>query len=174
MDVENKATVMSVKMDIGGTIFRISEASLHKFPDTLLGSLSKSSEYYNDTDGSYNFDRNPEYFNFVLDLYRTGSLHMPHNVCGKAFQNELEFWKIPYKYLGECCLSEFFKYENDMASMKYINHSFDQLDYTDEECIGSRYKWCMRKLWLTLDQPLSSWSARVITYFCFHYLTIIV
>ncbi|KAK3083727.1 hypothetical protein FSP39_002099 [Pinctada imbricata] len=153
-----------IKLDVGGTLFVISKTSLEKYPDTLLGKLLPTSDNYDENTNTYFFDRNPEYFNHILDLYRTGSLHMPHHVCGNSFQKEMEFWCILPRYVGDCCLNEYFKYENDQNSMTYINHSFDQLDYTDEECKRSAFKRTMRKLWLTLDQPLSSIAARIFNY----------
>ena len=131
------------------------------FPDTLLGSLSHSSEYYEEETKSYYFDRNPNLFNKILDLYRIGNIHISADICGATLREELDFWQIPPTLIGECCLQYYFKYDDDIAVLNKLRRNFDDLDYKEEECAKSRFKRCLRFIWRTMDQPLSSIYGRV-------------
>lgn len=64
-----------VYLNVGGTLYVISRYSLLRYPYTRLGKLAqnKKRELY--------FDRNPKLMSYILDLYRTGELHVPRNCC---------------------------------------------------------------------------------------------
>ena len=49
------------------------------------------------------FNRNPLLFDSILDAYRRGTVHFPHDVCSSFVQEELEYWGIPETCLAPCC-----------------------------------------------------------------------
>ena len=59
---------------------------------TLL-SVSVGAEFF--------FDRNWHSFNSILDIYRTGVLHLNTDMCALVLQKDLEYWQIDELILGE-------------------------------------------------------------------------
>jgi hypothetical protein len=60
---------------VGCTLFTINKSTVQRYPETLLGSMSKSLEYYNKDHDCFYFDRNPELFNTILDFYRNCNIN---------------------------------------------------------------------------------------------------
>ena len=85
-------------INVGGTIFVTLKSSLRIYPHTLLGSIAESDPSYDPSKKEYFFDRNPFIFNFILDLYRKGEVHFPHDICGPTIKSELHFWEIDDRY----------------------------------------------------------------------------
>ena len=151
------------KLNVGGSIFEIPKECLMRYPDTLLGTLSKDSAAYDPITESFFFNRNPEIFNNVLDLYRTDSLHLPSGTCSGVIRRELAFWKIPLDKLCQCCQQSYFRYERELAFINILKKTFDEndLNYDNEEIQRSRFKFVLSRIWLFFDQPKSSIYARV-------------
>ena len=42
----------------------------------------------------YFFDRNPDIFPTILNIYRTGQFHMKEGGCALVLQKDLEYWII--------------------------------------------------------------------------------
>ena len=83
-----RITMQRISFNIGGIRFETEEATLRKFPESRL-----AQEYSGVNEIFY--DRNPYIFSFILDCYRYGSLHLPHDICSTYLQAEVEFWRIP-------------------------------------------------------------------------------
>ena len=47
------------------------------------------------------FDRNWHSFNSILDIYRTGVLHLNTDLCALVLQKDLEYWQIDELILGK-------------------------------------------------------------------------
>ena len=73
--------------DVGGERFQCSRKNILKYPNTRLGKLVSSDnieeilqlcdEYNPGHPPEYFFDRNPENFPSVLEMYRSGKFHIP-------------------------------------------------------------------------------------------------
>lgn len=149
-----------ISINVGGTQFLTTWGTLRKHPETLLGSLSTSSKYYNHEKKYFFFDRNPDNFNTILDYYRNGEIHLPTQVCGWIWKQEFLFWGIPEKDIAECCFSTFIKYDNDKKVVDYITND----SYCSKENMSqskSPYSRFRERLWLFLEDPTSSSAARV-------------
>jgi hypothetical protein len=46
------------------------------------------------------FDRNWHSFNSILDIYRTGVLHLNTDMCALVLQKDLDYWQIDELILG--------------------------------------------------------------------------
>lgn len=114
-----------IKLDVGGTLFVTTEKTLASIPDTRLSALSTSSVEYNKETNSYFFDRSPELFNWVLDYYRTGELHLPKGVCGAAIRNEMEYWQIGSGSIADCCVSNLFNFEDELEVCNNLKKQFE-------------------------------------------------
>ena len=94
----------SCTLNVGGQLFKTTVDTLKSLPDTRLGRLAREETLTtNQQDVELFFDRNPEIVNSLLDLYRTGELHLPKHLCGLTIKRELEFWEIPPEAVRECC-----------------------------------------------------------------------
>ncbi|XP_061179183.1 potassium voltage-gated channel subfamily C member 3-like [Saccostrea echinata] len=149
----------TVLLNIGGSIFQTTFETLEKIPGTKLSCLKRDISVKTSR-ASFYFDRNPDVFNSILDLYRTGELHFPSNICGATIRNELEFWEIDKSYLSECCLKALYKHENDMCILQEIKNleKYKVLDVPKEESRKGCWRNC---IWKTLQYPASSRKASV-------------
>ena len=48
------------------------------------------------------FDRNPENFPTILNIYRTGQFHMKEGGCAIVLQKDLEYWIIGIVICSPC------------------------------------------------------------------------
>lgn len=150
-----------VQINVGGTLFITKWSTLHKHRNTLLGSLSNTSEFYSKKKQYFYFDRNPDYFNIILDFYRNGHIHFPTHVCGWIWKQELQFWRISETEISECCYPTYVKYDKNRAVTEYIKNAF--IVYTAE--YQTKAVSCLtgitQRIWLFLEEPTSSLAARV-------------
>lgn len=151
-----------IELNVGGTIFLTTFQTLSKIQETRLSSLKKDITVQN-CPTKFFFDRNPEIFNSILDLYRSGELHFPSNFCGATIRNELEFWEIDKKYVSECCLASLYRHDDDIEILKEIKNlqNGKSLDIPKEECREGCWRDC---LWKVLQYPATSRKASVSLY----------
>ncbi len=74
--------------------------TLAKIPESRLSKLASNDAAYDTTLGAYVFERNSAIFSHILSAYTHGSLHLPHDICIAAVQEELNFWMIPTDLLS--------------------------------------------------------------------------
>ena len=75
-----------VVLNIGGLRFQTFRSTLARHKDTLLEQLSEDDTRYDADNCEYFFDRSPYLFQFILDYYRLGTLHFPHDICGPRIE----------------------------------------------------------------------------------------
>ncbi|XP_063448536.1 potassium voltage-gated channel protein Shaw-like [Mytilus trossulus] len=154
-----------IHINVGGTLFETKWSTLQRHCDTLLGSLTTTSEYYNKDKKQFFFDRNPELFNTILDFYRNGELHFPTHICGWNWKQELEFWRISVTDISECCYPKYIKYEKDQNLVNYIKNAFivRTAEYQTHKvsCLAG----IKQRIWLFLEEPTSSIAAKIFSIF---------
>ncbi|PVD31533.1 hypothetical protein C0Q70_06946 [Pomacea canaliculata] len=132
--------------------------SLNRLPETKLGKLSKSGVFSNASE--LFFDRNPKVMHGILDLYRTGELHLPNNLCSTLIRKELEFWEVPEELISECCWKT---YQSSKTSKCIIDH----IDLSLSDPYGLAHQDAHHlfplstRLWLALEHPNHSLKAKV-------------
>lgn len=133
-----------VIINVSGLRYETYEETLENYPETLLGSPTRRSEYYNPTFGEYVFARDKQSFDAILFFYQSrGILAKPGDVSEETFLEEIEFYGLRSKYYTES-----------------IDHLPDLQEDGEEEILPhSPHK---RKLWLLFEYPRSSTTARVL------------
>jgi len=85
-----------VTLDVGGKNFRLLRETIMKYPHSTLAQVLTGKDTHNliKVDNSYFFDRNPHYFEVVLDFMRNGKLIKPDKLSAELLNEELKFWKL--------------------------------------------------------------------------------
>ena len=121
-----------IRLNIGGQIFETYKSTLRLIIESRLANLTETNSDYDEIKKvsfltifhrsfditsycfffnlkEYFFDRDPNSFIAILNYFRTGHLHTPHNVCGNLFYGELEFWGIDEREIQPCCWTGYSK-----------------------------------------------------------------
>ncbi|XP_064648574.1 potassium voltage-gated channel protein Shaw-like isoform X2 [Lineus longissimus] len=157
-----------VRINVGGTIFMTSRKTLKTFPGTKLDQLGTNCGEYDEKSDSYFFDRNPVLFNYVLDCYRSGRFHFPSYLCGDSVMEELCFWGLDDNVIANCCLKSYDDYEERRHTLEaiYKTSNCDMRQKARTEMLDNTGLRRMRyQLWLFLEYPNSSTSAKVWSFF---------
>ncbi|XP_046560086.1 potassium voltage-gated channel protein Shaw-like [Haliotis rubra] len=155
---EKGMTKQRIKLCVGGFSFTTSTEVLSRFPETKLGKISQSSPYYDRTCDVYSFDRDPNVFSCILNMYRTSELHLPSNICGNAIRRELEFWEIPETQISECCWIIMFQVDQGEEISQDLAANFEKSTNVETESPCGRFR---DSLWKCLDQPNYSRIAKI-------------
>ena len=109
--VSNLTFFRAMVLDVGGRRHKVLESNFNIYPNTRLGKLIHArteDEILNLCDGykagdipEFFFDRNWHSFNSILDIYRTGVLHLNTDLCALVLQKDLEYWQIDELILGK-------------------------------------------------------------------------
>ena len=114
------------------------------------------------------FNRNPEDFDLVLDVYRIGKLHRAKHMCALNLPSYLEYWGFDESYLSACCSIDHY-YQKHMSEMK-IDVEDPTMDRAvrvvkDDHIIKMYLQKLRVNLWELTEYPDSSAQARVRHYF---------
>lgn len=149
-----------VVIDVGGRRFATNVSTLLNVPNTRLARLvdyrqrsvpRQPAEFF--------FDRNCFLFEYILDFYRTGELHLPQNRCGKALKTELNFWGLTEADIASCCWKAFTDSTDQVSTQEKIEKEFDAL--CEKRCLSKLDDSLKSKIWAFLVYPKSSTAAKV-------------
>ncbi|OWF39580.1 potassium voltage-gated channel protein egl-36-like [Mizuhopecten yessoensis] len=162
MTTEN-LTKVKVKINIRGVRFETRCSTLRFFPKSLLASLNHNSEYWDEENDEYFFERDPDIFNSILNLYTMHELHVPKNICGTVFRKEMEFWKIPVSCISECCWKAYYEIDDTTEVMENLRkaNSVNGLKMKEDEIDEINRDSIRYKIWLALENPKSSKAALI-------------
>ena len=115
---------------------------------------------YNLSTGEFFFDRHPRSFTSIINLYRTGKLHLVDDICVISFRDDLIYWGIDEYYLELCCQNKYHqKKEHVLEEMKkeveLLKIEKDET-FNEQCCPNTR-----RKIWDLVENPHTSKAARV-------------
>ncbi|XP_052778517.1 potassium voltage-gated channel subfamily B member 1-like [Mya arenaria] len=115
-----------VKLDIGGTVFKCYRETLYSFPESKLARLQEDDLVLEtSTDrNEYFFDRNPVFFNIILDAYRKGVVHLQKDICGLDFKKELDFWEISPGHVAPCCWEAYYRGQSEEDTMTRLMENY--------------------------------------------------
>ena len=84
------------KFDVGGTVFKVSVSTIQNHPEGLLAKMIDGRlPCGKDQSGAYFIDRNPEYFNMVLDVHRDNKVYpLSPGMTRERVVAELEFYGL--------------------------------------------------------------------------------
>ena len=86
-----------ISLNVGGTIFTTTLATLTKDPDSMLAAMFRSSDLppaKKDSNGCYFIDRSPRPFEVILDFLRTGHLNNLNGCTLRQLEVEADFFGL--------------------------------------------------------------------------------
>lgn len=170
-----------IVVNIGGVKQVLYGDVLTRFPETRLAELVDSSlksseeislicDDYDPDTGEFYFDRDPEAFKCIIELYYYGEIHMKRGICPICFMKEMEFWKIDSDFLDECCKSHLKEVEDELAEIAEKVRTI-LVDREGDPSAGGwqRFQIC---LWRLMEKPESSLPAHIIAIVSFIFILI--
>ena len=146
-------------LNISGCKYRINDYYLKQYPETLLGS-SEREKYYDKVRKEYFFDRDPYIFRHIFNFYKSGKLHYSTQDCHESFIDELKFFGVKIADVSPCCcdsLMDHCTFGSVKAETKITSDEID-LGITAPTTLRER-------IWLFVEDPQSSFVAKVCYYF---------
>ncbi|XP_026088898.1 potassium voltage-gated channel subfamily F member 1-like [Carassius auratus] len=169
-----------IAVNIGGVKHILHGNVLNRYPETRLAELVNRATYstqenlcalcddYDDSNQEFYFDRDPEAFRCILELYYYGEIHMKRGICPMCFMREMDYWRIDAEYLDECCISSLNEVQTELEEIaEKVKAILDDLDDDGTVTRGQR---CQTFLWKLMEKPESSLAARVIAVVSFTFI----
>ncbi|XP_028294401.1 potassium voltage-gated channel subfamily F member 1-like [Gouania willdenowi] len=170
----NYSTEGEIMVNIGGVRVALLGDVLQRYPESRLAellrcsssssqSLELISSLCDDFDASrkeFYFDRDPDAFKCIMDVYYFDEIHIKRGLCPICFLREMEFWRIESCVLDECCRSDLSEKEDELKDISdKVKVILEDLEV--ERC-STRIQRCQRSVWRLMEKPGSSVPARVI------------
>nr|XP_057946414.1 potassium voltage-gated channel subfamily F member 1 isoform X1 [Doryrhamphus excisus] len=161
-----------ITVNIGGVRVVLFGDVLNRYPESRLAELVNCSSARNDELISslcddfdpgrkeFYFDRDPDAFKCIMDVYYFDEIHIKRGICPICFIKEMEFWKIDQSVLDECCKSYLSEKEGELKEIaSKVKVILDDMEVNQN---ATRIQQCQRFLWRLMEKPGSSFPARVI------------
>ncbi|XP_047455073.1 potassium voltage-gated channel subfamily V member 1 [Mugil cephalus] len=154
-------------INVGGSRFVLSQDVLASYPDTRLGKLASCGpdsalELCDDADlleNEFFFDRSSQTFQYVMQFYRTGLLHVREELCEISFLQEIQYWGIEELHIAPCCRERYHRRKEQKKTLD-VGQDLEDEDDVDEDFMGAVCPGLRRHLWDLLEKPGSSRAAR--------------
>ena len=166
--VENDKSSLSlykkITLNVGGFKHEVLWKTLNKVPKSRLGRLINASnkvDMYEFCDG-YNaerteffFDRDPTLFNYILNYYRIGKLHVSDDICPVGLNNELIYWELDEPLMDLCCEEKLFNKQKEIDhtifNYQCIVSDVKKKLVQEKKDNSSKYKRMKKKIWDMVD-----------------------
>ncbi|XP_073708811.1 voltage-gated potassium channel regulatory subunit KCNF1-like [Garra rufa] len=171
---------VEIAVNIGGVKHILYGDILNQYPETRLAKLVNRAtdsmqedlctlcDDYDDSKREFYFDRDPEAFKCILDLYYYGEIHMKRGICPMCFMKEMDYWGIDMEYLDKCCICRLNEVESELAEIaEEVKTILDDLEDDATVTRAQRFQAFLRKL---MEKPESSLAARVIAVLSFVFI----
>ncbi|XP_069588454.1 potassium voltage-gated channel subfamily V member 1 [Ranitomeya imitator] len=154
-------------INVGGSRFILSQQILSSHPHTRLGKLATSGgdEVYdlcddaNLMDNEYFFDRSSQLFEYIMNYYKTGHLHVMDQLCAVSFLQEIEYWGIDELSIDHCCRDRYFRKKLKIETID-IKKDEEEIEAEEDDFTGVAFEDLRQKLWDVLEKPGSSVAAK--------------
>ncbi|VDP44023.1 unnamed protein product [Soboliphyme baturini] len=134
-----------VTINVSGLRFQTTLKTLQRYPSTLLGNKLKRAPFYNADANEYFFDRHRLSFEAILYYYQSpGRLRRPTSIPVDTFVRELKFFEM-----DDEAMQIFWEHEG------YCKPPKEPLPKNP----------LLRKIWLFMEYPDSSFAARFLAFF---------
>lgn len=153
-------------INVGGSRYILSQELLASHPETRLGKLALSTrdsalDLCDDADfleNEYFFDRNSQTFQYIMNFYKTGHLHVREELCVFSFLQEIEYWGIDEFRIDHCCRDKYYR-------KKEMKESIDIKKDVEMNCVEDDFSGVLcedirRWLWDLMEKPDSSKAAK--------------
>ncbi|XP_016391596.1 potassium voltage-gated channel subfamily F member 1-like [Sinocyclocheilus rhinocerous] len=169
-----------IAVNIGGVKHILYGDVLNRYPETRLAELVNRAtgstqddlcalcDDYDDSKQEFYFDRDPEAFKCILELYCYGKIHMKRGICPMRFTREMDYWGIDAEYLDECCICSLNEVQTELAEIAEKVKTI--LDDLEDDATVTRGQRCQAFLWNLMEKPESSLAARVIAVVSFAFI----
>ena len=169
-------------LNVGGQRFWTTWSTLRRPMCSRLARLRTSDHEYDPQANEFYFDRSGALFDHILDVHRTGTLHIPHQICIPKIVEEMKFWEVPVEHVAACCWHRIREYQCTIDRIHVLGKTLQQnkckaqlpttggvppdvlfASFNTEEdpkktSVLNRIRNCV---WLFLDEPYSSYPAMV-------------
>ncbi|XP_026864052.1 potassium voltage-gated channel subfamily F member 1 [Electrophorus electricus] len=168
-----------IAVNIGGVRLVLCGDILNRYPESRLAELVNCStrsfdvisslcDDYDPGNQEFYFDRDPDSFKCIVEVYYFGEIHMKRGICPICFIKEMEFWKIDLSYLDECCKSNLNEKEEELAEIAdKVKLILD--DLKSDPDVNRSERW-QKFIWKLMEKPESSFAARVIAIVSFLFI----
>ena len=167
-----------MKLNLRGSVFVVKEDTFLKYPNTVLGKLSRDSPEYREEQNDFFFNVNPVIFQDILDFYETGELHVSTNMCSSRILHEIKRWGIDICYLKPCCWSKVlggsdaedaFKQLSAIKTTSVVPLNIQHSDDCDEKKVNdndqtanvTKFQRLKRRMQAIFNQPFRSKAGKV-------------
>ncbi|CAL8317985.1 unnamed protein product [Merluccius merluccius] len=171
-----------IVVNIGGVKQVLYGDVLTRFPETRLAGLVRESssagsrdlsslcDDYDPDTGELYFDRDPDAFKCIMELYYYGEIHMKRGICPMCFMKEMDFWKVDPDYLDECCRSNLTDVESELAEIAEKVKTI--LVDREGDPSGTGWQRVQTLLWRLMEKPESSLAARTVAIASFFFILV--
>lgn len=159
-----------VVINVGGERHDVLWRTLERIPTTRLGRLRHCASHadlmalcddYCLDENEFFFDRHPKSFAAVLNLYRTGKLHLVDELCILSFHDDLVYWGISEDFLEPCCQHRYIqRKEHMLEDIRKEEEMLRESEFVEDFGTGW-YGDFRHRLWDLLEHPQTSKMARV-------------
>ncbi|KAL2084530.1 hypothetical protein ACEWY4_020048 [Coilia grayii] len=154
-------------INVGGSRYILSHELLASYPETRLGKLALSTrdsalDLCDDADlleNEFFFDRNSQTFQYIMNFYKTGHLHVREELCVVSFLQEIEYWGIDELRIDSCCRDKYYR-RKEMKESLDIRQDEDVIDSEEEDFTGVMCQDLRQRLWDLMEKPDSSPAAK--------------
>ena len=127
--------------------------------------MEHCSIFYDKPVPEYFFDRNPENFSSILDIYRTNMFHLTSTGCALVLQKDLEYWGIDELMMEPCCALKYYPEIETCVNEKTgdLKEREREKELAEEENFGDHTMAQIRSwLWNVMEYPWTSKTAQVL------------
>ncbi|KAM4625913.1 voltage-gated potassium channel regulatory subunit KCNF1 [Polymixia lowei] len=170
-----------IAVNIGGVKVMLFGDVLNRYPESRLAELVNCSNQNYDVISSlcddfdpgrkeFYFDRDPDAFKCIIDVYYFDEIHIKRGICPICFIKEMEFWKIDQSVLDECCKSYLTEKEEELKEIAIKVKVI--LEDMEVDPAVTRSDRCQRFLWRLMEKPGSSLTARIVAIASFLFILV--